>query len=127
MPDDVHAARTRVATVLTAAAERLAGLVQPLVDALGEPCWPGSECDAPEPRPVYVLDVVDGVAVLGCRCLVCARCRRHTGNTTQGHFWRFCARTGELAVDWHFCCPGDCAQASPGPPVLADAGSGCDW
>jgi hypothetical protein len=42
-----------------------------------------------------------------CRCLVCSRCHRHTGNTTQGHYWGFCKVTGTVRQT-HFCCPGSC-------------------
>lgn len=95
-------------------------------------------CDAPEPRPVYLHGVERGVPVFRCRCVVCARCGRHTGNTSQGHYWAVCKKR----QGWqrhHFCCPGDCeldvplsepAAARPGPgqrslippvhPMLAD-------
>jgi hypothetical protein len=39
-----------------------------------------------------------------CRCLVCARCGHHTGNSHQGHFWSMCKATRSLR-DFHFCCP----------------------
>jgi len=71
-------------------------------------------CDAPEPRPLYVLRLDDGgMPVYGCRCMVCARCDHHTGNTTQGHWWVFCTVTGRNEAS-HFCCPDDCE-------LLADA------
>lgn len=47
--------------------------------------------------------------------LICARCNKHTGNNSQGHYWGLCKgllRQGtpfEKAVrELHFCCPGDC-------------------
>jgi hypothetical protein len=63
-----------------------------------------------------------------CRCLVCARCGHHTGNSHQGHYWSHCKvlagrvnaslAPGETlpiaeflrrtSRDFHFCCPGDC-------------------
>lgn len=43
----------------------------------------------------------------GCRCVVCARCGHHTGNSHQGHFWAFCKVTRSIREP-HFCCPGDC-------------------
>jgi hypothetical protein len=43
----------------------------------------------------------------GCRCMECGRCGRHTGNSTQGHFWAQC-RVTETLRDFHFCCPGAC-------------------
>ncbi len=45
--------------------------------------------------------------VMACRCLICARCGQHTGNSTQGHFWRLCRASGDRR-EAHFCCPGDC-------------------
>ena len=44
---------------------------------------------------------------LFCRCLICSRCRQHTGNTTQGHYWSFCRVTRDLR-EFHQCCPDDC-------------------
>lgn len=61
-----------------------------------------------------------------CRCIICPRCGHHTGNGTQGHYWKSCRVLGELRAavmadqppgnlsgemkarlrdDWHFCCP----------------------
>jgi hypothetical protein len=42
-----------------------------------------------------------------CRCLVCARCGHHTGNSTQGHYWGWC-KVSRTVREGHFCCPGDC-------------------
>lgn len=42
-----------------------------------------------------------------CRCLICARCGHHTGNSHQGHYWSYCSVTGQIERP-HFCCPGDC-------------------
>lgn len=42
-----------------------------------------------------------------CRCLVCARCGHHTGNTHQGHHWGYCGIT-KTVREPHFCCPNDC-------------------
>lgn len=43
----------------------------------------------------------------GCTCIICGRCKRHTGNSNQGHYWAIC--TVNRAVEqFHFCCPGDC-------------------
>lgn len=66
-----------------------------------------SACDAPASRPVYIIGEVNGEPVFGCRCLVCGRCGHHTGNSTQGHYWRFCKVTGQME-EFHSCCPGDC-------------------
>lgn len=61
----------------------------------------------------------------GCRCVVCARCGHHTGNSHQGHWWGTCKvlaerlraslRPGETldigefmkrtTREFHFCCP----------------------
>jgi hypothetical protein len=64
------------------------------------------ECDA-EGASRYVAEVVDGVPRYVCRCLVCSRCGRHTGNTTQGHWWAWCKATREMR-EFHFCCPDRC-------------------
>jgi hypothetical protein len=77
-------------------------------------------CDAERP-PVYS----DGHGGYTCRCLICARCGHHTGNNTQGHFWRLCNvqmklhytkhkaknqwSCTECMPDYHQCCPGDCS------------------
>lgn len=45
--------------------------------------------------------------VIACRCTICFRCAKHTGNNTQGHHWSLCQVTGTLR-DPHFCCPGNC-------------------
>lgn len=71
-------------------------------------------CDAPEPRPVYLHAFPQGgePPVYRCRCIVCARCSHHTGNTTQGHYWGSCRRRpGEQPH--HFCCPDDCELDVP--------------
>lgn len=64
-------------------------------------------CDAPPPRPVYVVDMANGEPVYGCRCLVCGRYGHHTGNSNQGHYWRFCQVTGQYE-QFHYCCPDAC-------------------
>ncbi len=45
--------------------------------------------------------------VLACRCLICARCNQHTGNTLQGHYTSLCRSTRGIRRG-HFCCPEDC-------------------
>lgn len=66
-------------------------------------------CDAPAGTGgAYAFSDGSGGLVFRCRCVVCARCGRHTGNSSQGHYWRFCKVTGEFEREWHFCCPGDC-------------------
>jgi hypothetical protein len=57
-----------------------------------------SPCDAPN-GSTYA----DG----RCRCIVCSRCGRHTGNSTQGHLWGFCKVT-KASRGFHLCCPGNC-------------------
>lgn len=42
-----------------------------------------------------------------CRCIICTRCERHTGNARQGHYWSWCAIT-KADQGFHFCCPDDC-------------------
>jgi hypothetical protein len=75
-------------------------------------------CDAPEPRPVYVVRINfdTGRPVFGCRCIICDRCKRHTGNNTQGHYWGWCSSRG-AAYAHHFCCPDDCELDRPVPAV----------
>jgi len=50
--------------------------------------------------------------LLACRCVICARCKQHTGNTTQGHFWDFCKVTATCRKP-HFCCPANCELENP--------------
>lgn len=63
--------------------------------------------------------------------MVCARCVKHTGNDSQGHYWGYCkdkrfnaeveARYADKqSVPWnervrelHFCCPDDCELENP--------------
>lgn len=59
-------------------------------------------CDADSP-PSYIS--YDGK--IECRCMICARCNRHTGNSHQGHYWAMCKVTGTKR-EHHFCCPGNC-------------------
>lgn len=63
---------------------------------------PSSECDAESPS-VYAAP--GGTTI--CRCIVCSRCGRHTGNSNQGHFWAFCKAT-KTVRKFHMCCPDDC-------------------
>lgn len=80
--------------------------------------WPVPGCDVELPS-VYVVDVVDGNPVYGCRCVVCGRCGRHTGNSNQGHYWAYCKVTRGMR-DFHFCCPNDCELEESG--VTSDRG-----
>jgi len=97
----------------------------------------GTPCDAEHPS------MVDG----HCRCTVCPRCHRHTGNSHQGHYWSHCkvlaARvTAELPPgvtlpfgefmkrttrEFHFCCPEDpgceLEEAVPGHGLGASGGA----
>lgn len=43
----------------------------------------------------------------GCRCMTCGRCGNLTGNTTQGHYWKYCLVTQDMRT-FHFCCPDNC-------------------
>lgn len=60
------------------------------------------ECDAETPS-VYFMPG----GTVGCRCIVCGRCERHTGNSHQGHYWKWCKVTGGMR-EFHFCCPDNC-------------------
>lgn len=75
---------------------------------------PFGECDAPQPRPYYVIGERDGRLIYGCRCAICARCGHHTGNTTQGHFWSWC-QVSQRSEGYHFCCPGNCEYGQDMP------------
>ena len=65
---------------------------------------PGCDYEGSFP-PVYT-DIVDPTKIV-CRCLVCGRCGKHTGNNTQGHWWSLCKATGTIRGH-HFCCPSGC-------------------
>lgn len=54
-------------------------------------------------HPSATIDTLTGL----CRCIVCARCGQHTGNSNQGHYWAWCSVVRHNR-DFHFCCPGDC-------------------
>lgn len=63
-------------------------------------------CDADE-TPMYVNTGLDGASSVICRCVVCAHCGKHTGNSNQGHYWAYCKVT-KTKRDFHFCCPDNC-------------------
>lgn len=79
-------------------------------------------CDAEHPS-IYS----DGNGGFMCRCIVCARCKQHTGNATQGHFWAWCKKTKQKE-EFHFCCPGlPCeykASNSTGVMTVSEASTG---
>lgn len=58
-------------------------------------------------HPSATIDVRTGQ----CRCVVCARCGQHTGNSNQGHYWSWCSVVRH-AREFHFCCPGQCELES---------------
>lgn len=62
-----------------------------------------SPCDAGGAASMYMMP--DGT--VSCRCIVCGRCERHTGNSHQGHFWKWCRVTKDMR-EFHFCCPDNC-------------------
>ena len=65
-------------------------------------------CDSPGPPSIMQLINQDtGQVSYVCRCLVCSRCKRHTGNANQGHYWAYCKIT-KTDRDFHFCCPDNC-------------------
>lgn len=52
--------------------------------------------------------------------MVCGRCKTHTGNNNQGHYWAICKvllNQGKSVNDsvrpHHFCCPDDCELPTP--------------
>lgn len=57
---------------------------------------PGCDADQFGDGPASVLDG-------RCRCMVCARCGHHTGNSNQGHYWSWCKVTKTIRKH-HFCC-----------------------
>ncbi len=69
-----------------------------LGDLIGLPSE-GTECDAAQWGSFPSVDP-DG----RCRCTVCPRCRHHTGNSHQGHYWGHCMVTGTTR-EFHLCCP----------------------
>jgi hypothetical protein len=81
-----------------------------------------SPCDAAEYGAHPSMSMLDG----RCRCVVCARCGHHTGNSHQGHYWKSCqVLAGRLRAElkpgvgvdvgewmrltsrpgFHMCCP----------------------
>ena len=60
------------------------------------------DCDYPAPS-IYLNEE----GTYECRCLVCARCGKHTGNSMQGHYWAICKVTKTLR-EFHFCCEDSC-------------------
>lgn len=72
-------------------------------DDIGLPWFQGAPgCDAGPSAGVYMYG-----NEMRCRCLVCARCDHHTGNSHQGHYWSMC-RVTKRTERPHFCCPNDC-------------------
>lgn len=63
-------------------------------------------CNAENPS-FYMNTGPDGAIDVVCRCMVCARCANHTGNSSQGHYWGLCKVTKQKRR-FHFCCPNDC-------------------
>lgn len=69
--------------------------------------FPVPGCDAENPS-VYPIGIsANGEVIYGCRCMVCGRCNKHTGNSNQGHYWAWCKVRREM-LDFHFCCDDDC-------------------
>lgn len=76
-----------------------------LGERIGSFAVPGA-CDAE--GATYLIAIEEGEPVQRCRCIVCGRCGRHTGNSTQGHYWGWCKMRRAMA-EFHFCCPGACS------------------
>lgn len=66
-------------------------------------------CDSPRPPSQYVGES----GVIKCRCLICGRCKHHTGDNNQGHYWAYCNVT-KTTREFHFCCPDDCELEAKG-------------
>lgn len=75
------------------------------------------DCDYDGPASIYYSKDLGRYI---CRCLVCARCSKHTGNSNYGHYTRACKNLPAFTStkEWikamediphHFCCPDDCA------------------
>ena len=60
------------------------------------------DCDAETPSIMFHPD-----GRILCRCIVCARCGRHTGDSNQGHYWSYCKVIADTR-EFHFCCPDGC-------------------
>lgn len=75
-------------------------------------------CDAANPSVYAEGDPAGGPITYVCRCGICGRCGRHTGNATQRHYWARCKVTKTMR-DFHFCCPGNCELEE----VAGDGGS----
>jgi hypothetical protein len=72
-------------------------------------------CDAESPTCYAMPD-----GTVSCRCIICHRCGRHTGNSNQGHYWARCKVTKTIR-DFHFCCPDDCELEAKAAAVRATA------
>lgn len=82
---------------------------------IGEPIGLAADPDQPCDAPNGGSYMHDGGSVR-CRCTVCPRCRHHTGNSHQGHYWGFCKVT-KTTREFHFCCPDPafgCELEEPG-------------
>jgi hypothetical protein len=64
-------------------------------------------CNAVAPSVYQIGISANGEPIYGCRCVVCGRCKNHTGNSHQGHYWKYCKVTNTMR-EFHFCCPEDC-------------------
>ncbi len=82
-------------TVLTSAS----GAEYVIGEPIGYTAEPGMVCDAAEYGGHPSMDGTGR-----CRCVVCARCGHHTGNSHQGHYWGFCHVTRTVREP-HLCCP----------------------
>lgn len=75
-----------------------------------DPSFPGlgvEGCDAEFASIYYRPDLGKYV----CRCIICARCEKHTGNANYGHYTGgyYCKNAGPVGeTKFHFCCPNDC-------------------
>jgi hypothetical protein len=106
LADDPAHRRTELVQVAAVAVQWIAALDREGVCKVTEyPNPPG--CDAEVQSGWYMQS--DGS--FACRCTICARCGKHTGNSNQGHYWAHCRKTGKTEK-FHFCCPGDCELMS---------------
>jgi hypothetical protein len=44
------------------------------------------------------------------RGMKCGQCNQYTGNSNQGHYWKYCQVTRRMET-FHFCCPDACDRA----------------
>jgi hypothetical protein len=83
----------------------VATTVQPGSDAAGAGVPPDL---VPAARPGVVL--YEDEHSDRSRGMKCGQCNQYTGNSNQGHYWKYCQVTRRMET-FHFCCPDACDRA----------------